>query len=61
MIQQNVGMLSNAVPKLGFNSPESLRALVLVRESSGKQSKTASRFAVIRVAEPVAVQDFRRE
>jgi hypothetical protein len=36
-------------------------ALVLVHEYSGKQPKTASRFAVIRVAEPAAVQDFRRE
>jgi hypothetical protein len=54
-------MLSNAVPKPGFSSPPFVAALVLVHEYSGKQPKTASRFAVIRVAEPAAVQDFRRE
>jgi hypothetical protein len=54
-------MLSNAVPKPGFSRPPFVAALVLVHEYSGKQPKTASRFAVIRVAEPVAVQDFRRE
>jgi hypothetical protein len=53
-------MLSNAVPNPVLTVLNRW-ALVLVRESSGKQPKTASRFAVIRVAEPVAVQDFRRE
>jgi hypothetical protein len=38
-----------------------LAAAVFVRENSGKQRKTASRFAVIWVAEAVAAQDFRHE